>query len=280
MPDRDAGCRIDPPVSVPVAPGTSRAATAAAEPPELPPGTYSTFHALLTAPKYDVSLDEPIANSSMLVLPTSTVPARRSRSTTNASYGATKCSSIREPQVVRSPAVISTSLCAIGMPQSGPAAPSASAASAALAAASAPSASTVTKALSAGLCRAIRPSASCVSSTDDARFAWSARDSAAMVSVTPRPPRLFDHLGHEVEAVLDRRGDALVENVGVGFGDAILAQRQHHVLRVRHRHDARGVHRPEFVDQSEDGVELAPDVVGLCLVDLDPSEMSDAEDVG
>ena len=30
----------------------------------------------LTGPKYEVSFDEPIANSSMLVLPTSTVPAR------------------------------------------------------------------------------------------------------------------------------------------------------------------------------------------------------------
>ncbi len=33
MPDRAAGCRIDPPVSVPVAAGTRRAATADAEPP-------------------------------------------------------------------------------------------------------------------------------------------------------------------------------------------------------------------------------------------------------
>ena len=39
MPDSDAGWRIEPPVSVPVAPGTRRADTAAAEPPELPPGT-------------------------------------------------------------------------------------------------------------------------------------------------------------------------------------------------------------------------------------------------
>ncbi len=87
IPESAAGWRIEPPVSVPVLPGTSRAATAAAEPPELPPGTHSTFHGFLTGPKCDVSLDEPIANSSMLVLPTSTVPARFSRSTTCASYG-------------------------------------------------------------------------------------------------------------------------------------------------------------------------------------------------
>ena len=38
MPVSAAGWRIEPPVSVPVAPGTSRADTAEAEPPELPPG--------------------------------------------------------------------------------------------------------------------------------------------------------------------------------------------------------------------------------------------------
>ena len=85
MPVSDAGWRIEPPVSVPVAAGTRRAATAAADPPELPPGTYSGFHGLRTGPKCDVSLDEPIANSSMLVLPTSTVPASRRPVTTCAS---------------------------------------------------------------------------------------------------------------------------------------------------------------------------------------------------
>ena len=85
MPVSAAGWRIEPPVSVPVAPGTRRAATAAAEPPELPPGTTRVFHGFCTGPKYEVSFDEPIANSSMLVLPSSTVPARFSRSTTCAS---------------------------------------------------------------------------------------------------------------------------------------------------------------------------------------------------
>jgi hypothetical protein len=39
MPQKAAGWRIEPPVSVPVAASAIRAATAAAEPPELPPGT-------------------------------------------------------------------------------------------------------------------------------------------------------------------------------------------------------------------------------------------------
>ena len=41
IPHRDAGCLIDPPVSVPVEQGEILAATADAEPPEDPPGTYS-----------------------------------------------------------------------------------------------------------------------------------------------------------------------------------------------------------------------------------------------
>src|SRR4030095_14151862 len=106
MPESDAGWRIDPPVSVPVAAGTSRAATAAADPPELPPGTYSVFHGLRTGPNHAVSLDEPIANSSMSVLPTRPVPAWRSPVTTCASYGGTKSASMREPHVVFIPAVM------------------------------------------------------------------------------------------------------------------------------------------------------------------------------
>src|SRR5579862_5504623 len=108
-PENAAGWRIEPPVSVPVAALTRRAATAAAEPPELPPGTQSRFQGLRTGPKYDDSFDEPMANSSMLVLPIMTMPARASASTTNASYGATKLASILEPHVVFMPTVISTS---------------------------------------------------------------------------------------------------------------------------------------------------------------------------
>ena len=75
MPQKAAGWRMEPPVSVPVAPGTSPAATAAAEPPEEPPATRPVSQGFRTEPRCPVSLDEPIANSSMLVLPTSTAPA-------------------------------------------------------------------------------------------------------------------------------------------------------------------------------------------------------------
>ena len=45
-PLKEAGIRIEPPVSVPSAPKTSPAATAAAEPPEEPPGTRVRSHGL------------------------------------------------------------------------------------------------------------------------------------------------------------------------------------------------------------------------------------------
>ena len=80
MPQKEPGWRIDPPVSVPVAPRAILAATAAAEPPDDPPGTSGRLsprrrHGLVTGPKKLVSLDDPIANSSMLALPSMTAPA-------------------------------------------------------------------------------------------------------------------------------------------------------------------------------------------------------------
>ena len=56
MPQKAAGWRMEPPVSVPVAAITMRAATAAAEPPLDPPGTSLAlgsdvrFHGFSTAP--------------------------------------------------------------------------------------------------------------------------------------------------------------------------------------------------------------------------------------
>jgi hypothetical protein len=62
-------------VSVPSAHTASPAATAAALPPLEPPGTRSRPHGLWTGPNAEFSFDEPIANSSQLVLPTSTPPS-------------------------------------------------------------------------------------------------------------------------------------------------------------------------------------------------------------
>ena len=76
---------MEPPVSVAVAMGASPAATAAAEPPDEPPATRSRSQGFRTGPKWLDSLEEPIANSSMLVFPRVTMPAARRRSTTAAS---------------------------------------------------------------------------------------------------------------------------------------------------------------------------------------------------
>ena len=64
---------------------TRPAETAAADPPEEPPETRCRSQGLRTGPKKLFSLDEPIANSSMLVLPTITDPAAASFSTMVAS---------------------------------------------------------------------------------------------------------------------------------------------------------------------------------------------------
>ena len=72
-------------MSDPNASGANPAATAAALPPEEPPGTRSRSCGLRVGPKAEFSVDEPMANSSRLVLPTMTAPAAASRSTTVAS---------------------------------------------------------------------------------------------------------------------------------------------------------------------------------------------------
>ncbi len=72
------GCLIEPPVSEPRAIGTSFNFTATAEPPDEPPATYSGFIAFLVAPKYENSVEQPIANSSKFVLPIIIAPSFKS----------------------------------------------------------------------------------------------------------------------------------------------------------------------------------------------------------
>src|SRR3569623_1409716 len=124
MPVSAAGWRIEPPVSVPVAPGAMRAATAAAEPPEEPPGTRGRlsprrFHGLSTGPKALVMFDEPMANSARLALPSITAPSRHRLAVTVDSYGGTKPFRILLPAVVCTPLVQKRYLIASGMPSSG-----------------------------------------------------------------------------------------------------------------------------------------------------------------
>src|SRR5690606_7178432 len=119
-PHSAAGWRIEPPVSLPSAITVAPAATAAAGPPLEPPGTRSRFQGLRASLNAEVSVDEPIANSSMFSLPRIGAPCALSRATTVASYGGTKFSSIREAHVVRVPSVQMLSFKLTGIPVKGP----------------------------------------------------------------------------------------------------------------------------------------------------------------
>ena len=71
----EAGCLIEPPVSVPIVAGVRSAASALAEPPEEPPGTVFSLTGFITFQKKLVSLDEPIAYSSQFNLPKRKAPS-------------------------------------------------------------------------------------------------------------------------------------------------------------------------------------------------------------
>ena len=118
--------------------------------------------------------DEPMANSSRLVLPMMTAPAAVSRSTTVASYGGRQPSRIRDEQVVGTPRVHRLSFSATGTPASGPgSSPAATRASIGAAAWRASSASTRLKACTS-------PSRSAM------RARWSSTTSAAVADRTAR----------------------------------------------------------------------------------------------
>ncbi len=87
IPHMLAGSRMEPPVSVPIAHGAVPAATAAALPPDEPPGTRVRSHGFSTGPNPEFSLEEPIANSSWFVLPSTRAPAACRLRTLVAVYG-------------------------------------------------------------------------------------------------------------------------------------------------------------------------------------------------
>ena len=80
-PQHAAGIRIEPPPSLPCATGSIPAATAAAAPPDEPPGVRSRSQGLRVAPLWRGSVVGRIPNSGMFVVPTTTNPASRSRRT-------------------------------------------------------------------------------------------------------------------------------------------------------------------------------------------------------
>ena len=145
-----------PPVSEPRAYTHSPAATAAAGPPLLPPGTRAVSHGLRVGKKAEFSVDDPIANSSRLPFPSRTAPWSYSLRVTAASYGGTKSASIREEHVVRTPLVAMLSFNCIGMPVSAWASPAAMRSSALRACALARSDVTVTNAFNVGSIASMR----------------------------------------------------------------------------------------------------------------------------
>src|SRR4051812_29274573 len=107
---------MDPPVSEPKLSGLNPAATAAALPPLEPPGTRLVSWGFRVGPNAEFSVEEPIANSSRLVLPITIAPAACNRSTTVASYGGRHPSRIRDEHVVGMPRVAKLSFSATGTP--------------------------------------------------------------------------------------------------------------------------------------------------------------------
>ena len=81
--------RSEPPRSVPSASAIMPVASAAAPPPVEPPEVSAGFHGLRVGPNTVFHVLAPAANSGVLVLPMTTAPARRRRSTTTASASGT-----------------------------------------------------------------------------------------------------------------------------------------------------------------------------------------------
>src|SRR6185295_15106239 len=182
---------------------------------------------------------------------------------------------MREPQVVRKSRVHRMSLCAIGMPVSGPASPFARRASARLAALRLFSSSVEMKAFSCRSSFAIRSRQARVSSTDETFFTASAADN----SVTVELSKLLDDFGDEVKTLFHRRGRGLVELPPVGFGDFVGAKPLNQVEGVRHRLDAGGIHRPHLPHQPQDAVQALADLPRLAGIQSDAGEAREAADL-
>src|SRR5256885_2175482 len=100
-PQHDAGIRIEPPPSLPLASGTILAATAAALPPDDPPDVRDGSNGLRVGPNRRGSVIGRIPNSGVFVLPTTIAPAARRRRTGSLSRAGTQSPPASVPHVVR-----------------------------------------------------------------------------------------------------------------------------------------------------------------------------------
>src|SRR4051794_6181952 len=204
-PQNNAGLRSDPPMSEPSASGTIPDASAQAAPPDEPPADLVGSTGLSVVPNTLLKVCEPAANSGTLVLPITTTPAPRTRSTSRSSASGTWSAKSGDPYVVRHPATSWVSLNANGRPCRGPSsAPFAWASSAPAAPSRARSSSSETIALSSGLRSAIR--ARCRSSSSRAEIslrrtadAWSRAVESTVTSISASPAAPEDRAGHDTE---------------------------------------------------------------------------------
>src|SRR3954470_3132885 len=163
-----AGIRTLPAPSDPIAAVTSPAATAAALPPDEPPGVWLRDHGFRVCPNAGPLVNGHWPSSQVFVLPTITAPAVRSLRTTSASAAA-RCTRPAAPNIVGTPATSTSSLTAIGIPSKGPCCPAARLRSARAASASACFRSTTRNALSVGWLASMAASDWRTSSTDVTR---------------------------------------------------------------------------------------------------------------
>src|SRR5574337_153537 len=276
MPQKLAGCRIDPPVSVPSEAAQRSAATAAADPPEDPPGTQSSAHGLRVRKKAEFSVEEPIANSSMLVFPSRIASCAFSRRMTVASYGGIYGSRIFDAQVVRTPCVQMTSLIASGIPANGGSgAPVPRIRSTASACFSAVASVRVVYALTCPSTRPIRSSTERTSSTALISRLFSSDCISWMVSrITSTVLLLQDSWDSEEEVMAIRRirqGGLLSKR----RRDLILAEDVGHRQDVGGRFDGRRIQFIQRIDVAQDRVKLRPHPLLLLCGQLQPSEPGD-----
>ena len=118
-PQQAAGIRIEPPPSDAPAAGTRPAATAAAEPPDEPPGVRDRSHGLRVTPPASLAVHGNSISSGTRVIPIGIAPASRSRRSASASSGC-GCAGDLDPRVVACPANGMSSLMAIGTPARAP----------------------------------------------------------------------------------------------------------------------------------------------------------------
>lgn len=167
-PHQAAGIRTEPAPSLPVASGTSPAATAAADPAEDPPGVRSARHGLTVRPYAPTpQVCHGVPGPGTAVAPTGTQPA--------ASNG----------PAARSPC---RPLTPIGTPASGSRSPAATRASTARARSTAAPSHTSAKELSEGSTRVIRASASVTASTARSRPSRTAEAIPTADGARPVPP--------------------------------------------------------------------------------------------